>query len=228
MHNIPSSQTAIIIGATGLTGSFLTSRLLQERQYANIRVLVRQPDLHPRQGLEIVIVDFENEPALAAAMKGADVVFCCIGTTIRKAGSQANFRKVDYDIPVRCARIAREQGIQQFLLMSSIGANANTRNFYLRTKGEAEQALLSTGIPAVHIFRPSVLLGPRKEFRLGETVGQLLIQVFYFLLQGSWRKYRAIKAATVAQAMINAAAKQETGPHIYESDAIQQLGLYTK
>lgn len=228
MHNITSSQTAIIIGATGLTGSFLTSRLLQERQYATVRVLARHTDLRPREGLEIVTVDFEDEQALAAAFKGGNVVFCCIGTTIRKAGSQASFRKVDYDIPVRCARIAREQGIQQFLLMSSIGANTNTKNFYLRTKGEAEQAILSIGIPAVHIFRPSILLGPRKEFRLGESIGQILIQVFYFLLQGSWRKYRAIKASTVAQAMINAAGKQEQGPHIYESDAIQQLGLYTK
>ncbi|MCW3463605.1 oxidoreductase [Chitinophaga nivalis] len=217
------NKTAIVIGATGLTGTHLVAALLQDPAFGKVKVLVRQPWAHQREKLETILVDFNDETQLAAALHG-DALFCCIGTTIRKAGSQETFRQVDFDIPVRCATIAHRQGVRQFLLISSIGADNRSRNFYLRTKGETEAAILQTGFVSTCIFRPSFLIGQREEFRLGEWIAKYLIQLFYFLLQGKWKKYRGIKAATVAHAMVMAAKQDDTGTHIFESDAIQQTG----
>lgn len=217
------NKTAIVIGATGLTGTHLVASLLHDPAFSKVKVLVRQPWAHARPKLESIIVDFDDEESLAAALQG-DILFCCIGTTIKKARSQENFRAVDYGIPVKCARIAKEQGVSQFLLMSSINANPRSRNFYLRTKGQTEEAIQQAGFFSVNIFRPSVLIGQRNEFRLGEWIGKYLFQLFYFLLQGRWKKYRGIKAATVANAMIIAAKENDEGVSIYESDAIQSMG----
>lgn len=215
-------QTAVVIGATGLTGSHLTNLLLHNPAFDKVKVLLRKPGLKQREGLEIVIVDFEDEESLAAALHG-DVLFCCIGTTRRKAGNQEQFRQVDFNIPVRCATLAKRQGFSQFLLMSSVGANVYSRFFYLRTKGETEQAVTKLGFNTLHIFRPSALLGKRMELRPGAIVGQWLVMVFYFLLQGRWKKFRAIKASTVAKAMIAAAVKGEAGTHVYENEAIKEM-----
>jgi uncharacterized protein YbjT (DUF2867 family) len=215
-------QTAVVIGATGLTGSHLVNHLLHNPTFGKVKVLLRKPALKQRDGLESIIVDYENEESLAAALHG-DVLFCCIGTTRRKAGSQEQFRQVDFNIPVRCATLAKRQGFNQFLLMSSVGANVHSRFFYLRTKGETEQAVTKLGFRSMHIFRPSALLGKRANRRLGALIGQWLVQVFYFFLQGRWKKFRGIKANTVAKAMIAAAVKGEAGTHIYESDAIKEL-----
>ncbi|SEV94355.1 Uncharacterized conserved protein YbjT, contains NAD(P)-binding and DUF2867 domains [Chitinophaga sp. YR573] len=214
--------TAVVLGATGLTGNSLVTLLLHDNRFSKVKVLLRSPSLKQRPGLEAVIVDFDDEEGLASALHG-DVLFCCIGTTIAKAGSKESFRKVDFEIPVRCATIAHRQNMQQFLLVSAVGANPASMNFYLRTKGETEQAIEKTGFSALHIFRPAVLLGPREEFRLGEWIGKFLTLVFYFLLQGRWRKYRPIKAVNVAKAMINAAINTPSGTHVYESDAIKEL-----
>ncbi|MGO4293818.1 NAD(P)H-binding protein [Chitinophaga sp. RAB17] len=217
------NKTAIVIGATGLTGTHLVAALLQDPAFSKVKILIRQPWAHARPRLESIIVDFDDAERLASALQG-DVLFCCIGTTIKKAGNQEKFREVDYGIPVKCARIAYEQGVSQFALMSSIGADPHARNFYLRTKGETEEAIQSLRFRGLYIFRPSVLIGSRKEFRLGERIGKYLIQLFYFLLQGRWKKYRGIKAATVANAMIAATKHADTGVSIFESDAIQSMG----
>jgi uncharacterized protein YbjT (DUF2867 family) len=214
--------TAVVIGATGLTGNSLVTLLLHDNRFSKVKVLLRSPSLKQRPGLETVIVDFDDEESLASALHG-DVVFCCVGTTIVKAGSKERFRKVDFEIPVRCATIAHRQNIPQFLLMSAGMANPASKNFYARTKGETEQAIEKIGFPGLHIFRPSVLLGIRKEFRLGELIGKFLILVFYFLLQGRWKKYRPIKAVNVARAMVNIAGSNISGTHVYESDAIKEL-----
>lgn len=215
-------QTAIVIGATGLTGSHLVNLLLHNPAFDKVKVLMRKPVLKQRPGLESIIVDFEDEESLSAALQG-DVLFCCIGTTKRKAGGKEQFREVDFNIPVRCATLAKRHGFNQFLLMSSIGANVNSRFFYLRTKGEAEQAITRLGFNSMHIFRPSALLGKRDEPRPGDLLTQYLVQVFYFLLQGRWKKYRGIRASTVAKAMVAAGVKGESGTHIYESDAIKEM-----
>ena len=216
------SQTAVVLGATGLTGNSLVTLLLHDNRFSRVKVLLRKPTLKQRPGLEPIIVDFDDEESLTAALQG-DVLFCCVGTTIAKAGSKEKFREVDFNIPVRCATIARRHNIPQFLLISSIGANPDSRNFYLRTKGETEHAIEKLGFPALHIFRPSMLLGRRQNLRFGELIAFLLVPVFYFLLHGSWRKYRPIKAVNVAKAMINAAINTPSGTHVYESDAIKEL-----
>ncbi|SFD05532.1 Uncharacterized conserved protein YbjT, contains NAD(P)-binding and DUF2867 domains [Chitinophaga sp. CF118] len=216
------SQTAVVLGATGLTGNSLVTLLLHDNRFSKVKVLLRSPSLKQRPGLEPVIVDFDDEESLTSALQG-DMIFCCIGTTIAKAGSKEKFRQVDFDIPVRCATIARRQNIAEFLLISSVGANPRSRAFYMRTKGETEQAIEKLGFPTLHIFRPSLLVGRRREFRLGDWIAMLLIPVFYFFLQGSWRKFRPIKAVNVARAMINAAVNSPSGTHVYESDAIKEL-----
>lgn len=216
------SQTAVVIGATGLTGNSLVTLLLHDNHFSKVKVLLRKPGLKQRPGLEPLIIDFDDEESLTATLQG-DVIFCCIGTTIAKAGSQEKFREVDFNIPLRCATIARRNNIPQFVLMSSIGARESSRNFYQRTKGEIEKAIEALGFPALHIFRPSLLIGRRQEFRLGEFIAYLLIPVFYFFLQGNWRKYRPIKAVNVAKAMLNAAVSAPSGTHVYESDAIKEL-----
>ncbi|NIG53501.1 NAD(P)H-binding protein [Chitinophaga sp. Cy-1792] len=216
-------KTAIVIGATGLTGTHLVSALLHDGYYTHVKVLVRKHWFNPRPGLESIIVNYEDTGSLQSLLKG-DTLFCCIGTTIKKAGSKENFRKVDFDIPVRCATIAHQNGVEQFLVMSSIGANLYSRNFYLRTKGQLEAAIEAIKFKGTYIFRPSFLIGQRKEFRLGEWISKYLIQLFYFLLQGKWKKYRGIKAATVANAMLKVAKKNEPGTYVIESDAIQEIG----
>ncbi|OMP80290.1 NAD(P)H-binding protein [[Flexibacter] sp. ATCC 35208] len=216
------SQTAVVIGGTGLTGSHLVTRLLHDDRFSKVKVLLRTPSLKLRPGLEPIIVDFNDEEGLAQALTG-DVMFCCIGTTIRQAGSQEKFRAVDHDIPVRCATIARRQGMKQFLLMSSIGASAISRNFYLRTKGETENGVMALAFPGYHIFRPSILVGLRRDFRLGEWFGYILTGLFYFFLLGRWKKYRPIKASNVALAMVYAAVNKPDGAHIYESDKIREM-----
>lgn len=214
--------TAVVLGATGLTGNSLVTLLLHDNRFSKVKVLLRSPSLKQRPGLEPIIVDFDDEESLASALHG-DVLFCCIGTTIAKAGSKENFRKVDFEIPVRCATIAHRQNMQQFLLVSAVGANPSSINFYARTKGETEQAIEKIGFPALHIFRPSVLLGAREEFRPGEWIAKFLILVFYYFLQGRWKKYRPIKAVNVARAMIKAAINIPSGTHVYELDAIKEL-----
>ncbi|RFS24827.1 oxidoreductase [Chitinophaga silvatica] len=218
-------KTAIVLGATGLTGTHLVSALLLDPDYDTVRVLVRKSWVNPRPKLESVIVNFKDTASLTPHLKG-DVLFCCIGTTIKKARTKEKFREVDYGIPVSCAQLAHAAGVEQFLVISAVGANARSRNFYLRTKGQMEQAVLKVGFPSTYIFRPSFLIGKRQEFRFGEWIGKYLIQLFYFLLQGRWKKYRGIKAATVANAMIIAAKNNEKGVHVLESDAIQNLGAF--
>lgn len=217
-------QTAVVIGATGLTGTTLVTLLLRDPQFDKVKVLLRTPSFRPRPGLEVILVDFNDEESLTEAIQG-DVLFCCIGTTIKQAGSQERFREVDFGIPIRCATLARRQGIKTFLLISSTGADPHSRNFYMRTKGEVEKAIEKLGFSSFHIFRPSLLLGARKEFRLNEWLAIPLAMVFYFLWQGRWRKYRPVKAMNVAKAMLNAAKKVPDGTHIYEYDAIRELAM---
>ncbi len=186
-------KTAVVIGATGLTGHLLVEALLNDQRYEQVKVLVRNSFSVEHQKLKVLVTDFQSSASLAAGLKGDDV-FCCIGTTIRKAGSQEAFREVDYDIPVKAAAIALQNGVNQFIVISSLGANAHSSNFYLRTKGEMEQAVLKVGLPKVVIVRPSMLLGDRKEVRVGEKIGQWLIIALGPLLIAGLKKYRGISS----------------------------------
>jgi len=211
--------TALIAGSTGLVGSHCLHSLLASPEYASVTALVRRSGGIPQAKLREQVVNFEH---LDDVLAGGDI-FCTLGTTIRKAGSQAEFRKVDFEYPMRLAERSLQSGTRQFLLVSSVGANAESKNFYLRTKGELEEALRRLPFQALHIFRPSFLSGHRNEKRPGERFGIAVARLTQFFLLGSLRRYRPIQAEIVAQAMVNAALAGISGVHIYEYDEIVRL-----
>jgi uncharacterized protein YbjT (DUF2867 family) len=215
-------KTALIAGATGLVGSALVAELLADANYGRVVALVRRPLTITHPKLVQVTVDFDRLDQYQDALQGDDL-FCCLGTTIKKAGSQAAFRRVDYDYPLQLGRLARQQGVRQFLVVSALGASPRSRVFYNRVKGELEEALADLGLPALHIFRPSLLLGERSEQRPGERIAIALSRPLTPLLVGPLRKYRPIAAAAVARAMRRVALRAERGVHAYESDQIARL-----
>jgi uncharacterized protein YbjT (DUF2867 family) len=217
---IMPGSTALLFGSSGMTGKFLLQLLLEDPRFEIIRVFNRKPCgiHHPR--LEEFVTGFEPGDTWENKVKG-DALFCCLGTTIAKAGSQDAFRRVDYELPVRISKVGAKNGIATMLVMSSLGADAESGNFYLRTKGEMEEAISRSGIPQVHFFRPSMLLGPRTESRPAETMGKIAMQALSFLFIG--KKYSAIHANTVAKAMIRIATEPGYSS-VIESDQIAALG----
>lgn len=215
-------RSALIAGATGLVGSLLLDRLLHEDLYRNVRAVVRRPldQQHPK--LIAVVTDFERLDENAEAFQ-ADDVFCCLGTTIKKAGSQAAFRKVDHDYVAEVACLTRAEGARRFLLVSSIGADAAASNFYLSVKGAAEKAVEACGFPELHVFRPSFLTGARQEKRPGERAGILAARLLAPLLVGGLRRFRPLNARTLASAMVEAAKAGGSGRRVYRFDQIVRL-----
>ncbi len=212
-------MTATIIGATGLIGRYLLNDLLQDRNYDTIRILIRRPfDLtHPK--LEKKLVDFADAESFRLALEGTDVVFCAIGTTQKKVkGDKTAYRKIDFDIPVNAARFCKMNGCETFILVSSVGAASKNNNFYLKLKGEVEDAVRDVELKSVHIMRPSILLGERKEFRLGEKISKGIMSVFSFLIPA---KYKPIHGKQVAIAMLAAAKKRNKGFYIYHYPEIK-------
>ncbi|HBU85877.1 MAG TPA: oxidoreductase [Paenibacillus sp.] len=225
MHLENHERHALVIGATGLVGGLLVRSLLQNPAYGRICVLVRRPLEWKHPKLEQHVVDWERLEVQKDLFRDVDDLYCCLGTTIKKAGSQENFRQVDLHYPVKAAKLAKEHGVSQMLVISSMGADPGSRVFYSRTKGEMEEALSDIGFRSLHIFRPSLILGNRKEKRLGE---QLAAHVMTFLdrwMKGRVDKYRAIQASTIARAMMNIALVQTKGKHVYSNDVIHVLGL---
>lgn len=217
-----TAKSALIAGATGLTGSELVKVLLEDPAYDKVKVLTRRPlDVdHPK--LEQVKADFFRLDQYAGHFK-VDDVFCCLGTTIKKAGSQKAFRRVDYEYPVKIAELAKAAGAKKFLVISAMGADARSNVFYSRVKGQTEDALKKMEFPALHIFRPSLLLGKRDEFRLGEKAASLLAPVFSPLLRGGMKKYKPIEAADVAKAMCAASKSEEKGVLVHSTNEIAEM-----
>lgn len=212
-------RTALVVGATGLIGKNCLYRLFEAKEYTRIIALVRRPLAVKHHQLEQVMVDFDNLDAYQEQMV-ADDVFCCLGTTINVAGSKENFRKVDYEYPLKVAEICRRKGAQQFLLVSAMGADPKSSIFYNRVKGELEQAIDTLHYPGFHLFRPSLLLGYRKELRVGELMAKGVMKAIGFLFIGPLAKYKAIEGETVARAMIIAALQASKGRWVYPSDQI--------
>ncbi|MFT4033320.1 MAG: oxidoreductase [Siphonobacter sp.] len=215
------TKTALIIGASGLVGSNLIFKLLQSDRYDRVISLTRRSMHIKHSKLDERIVDFDHLTTQDFA--GVNDIFCCLGTTIKKAGSQEAFRKVDFDYPLNVAKLAIAAGASQYLLVSSIGANAQSSIFYTRTKGEIEAAINALGFPSYAIFRPSTLLGKRKEFRLGEEIGKALDLLLspITLLVPPLRRYKGIQALKVAKAMLAIASQEVPGKHIIQSDEMQ-------
>lgn len=215
------AQIAVVLGATGLIGSQLISQLLSGNTFTKIIVLTRRPFEHQHTKLINKVINFDNKAEIQNSFERADVIFCAIGTTQKQvSNNEAAYRKIDYDIPVNTAKIAHEKGAEQYILVSAAGANAKASNFYLRLKGEVEEAISSTGFESVYLLRPSVLLGRRNEPRMGESLAKFIMNMVSFSLAGSLRKYRPIHSSDVAQAMVAAANEKKKGVHVLHYDEI--------
>ncbi len=218
-----TKRNAIIAGASGLTGAALLEQLTQSESYKNIYTLDRRIIGKIGNNHHPMVVDFANMDGLPEC----DDAYCCLGTTIKTAGSKAAFRTVDFDYVVHFARAALAAGAKQFLVISALGANANSRVFYTRTKGEMEKAIGELGFITTHIFQPSFLVGARKRLRPGEQIGITLFKALSPFLIGAARKYRPIAVGDVARAMITTAVANEKsdikGVRRYPSDQIAAL-----
>ena len=215
-------KTALIIGSTGLIGSHLLDLLLESQEYEKVITFVKRDSgiQHPK--LKQHIIDFDKPETYKELVVGDDF-FCSIGTTIKKAGSQDAFRKVDFEYPKQFASLAQQNKVKQFLIITSLGADANSSNFYLKTKGEIQDFLKNCAFESISILQPSLLLGNRTEFRLGEKMGVYFMKLFSFLFIGNLKKYKAIQSEAVAKAMFIVAQKNYKGFQIMESDSIQEI-----
>ena len=213
------SRTALVAGASGLVGGHLLHLLLADAAYARVITLARR-QLDTRHAkldqrvLDLGALDAVTDPP------HVDDAFCCIGTTIKKAGSQDAFRRVDYDYVLAFARTAQRAGARQFLLVTALGADPSSRIFYSRVKGEIEQAVRELPFQGIQIFRPSFLMGERAEARLAERIGVPIARAVAPLLVGPLRRYRPIDAADVARAMVHVAKEALRGPNVFEYDGI--------
>lgn len=213
-----TGRVALVAGATGLVGAACLRRLAATPAYSRIVALARRPLESPPSGVEARIVDFDRIDTVADLH--ADAAFCALGTTLAAAGSQEAFRRVDYGYTTGFARLARRAGAARFLVVSSVGASAASGNFYLRTKGEVEDALRELGFETLVVVRPGLLLGGRAESRPVEGVARAAAPVFNLILRGSFRRYRAIGAADVAASLVGAALHCGPGVHVLEYDEI--------
>lgn len=213
-------RTAVVFGSTGLVGSELVSQLLVNEAYSKVVALVRRSFPIPNPKYEqLVIPNFADMHDYKNKLHGTDY-FCCIGTTIKTAGTREAFRKVDFEIPIQIARLASELSIPNLVVISSVGANPYTNNFYLKTKGEMEIAVKTIYTGNLKIVRPSLLIGNRKEYRFGERAATLSMKAVGWLFIGPLKKYKAIHVSKVAQAMIHATG-MPADKIFLESDELQ-------
>lgn len=215
-------KTAIVIGATGLVGSFITLKLLDDTRYENVKVFVRNSlgIKHPK--LEENIVNFDKLDEWKNKLTG-DELFSALGTTIKKAGSKENQYKIDFTYQYEVAKVAVENKVKSYFLVSSLGANYKSRNFYLRIKGNLDEKVQQLNFEKIRIFRPSILVGLRSEKRLGESLGIKIAGIVTSIIP-ALKKYKPIYASKVAEAIINSANQlSQEKIRIYDSDEIINL-----
>ena len=197
------AKTAIILGATGLTGSILLQRLLDDDSISTIKLFSRSSSKFKSPKIEEYLIDMfqlENETERFAG----DVVFCCIGTTKSKTPDKEMYKKIDYGIPVTAAKLAKQNSIATFVVISALGANPESSVFYNKVKGEMERDVLQQNISETYILQPSLIGGDRSENRTGESIAQFFAKVFGFLIP---KKYKMIEPETIAKAMQNLMSK---------------------
>ncbi|MGE7600546.1 oxidoreductase [Lysinibacillus fusiformis] len=193
-------RAAIVVGATGLAGSSLVEQLCENDEYVSVTVIVRRTPTFKHPKLEVKIRDFDRLEEQDIAF--AHELYCCLGTTIKKAGSRKAFEKVDFEYPLAIASLAKKRGIPHFLVITAMGANESSPFYYNRVKGKLEHDLMELGLQQLSIIRPSLLVGERNEFRLGEKVGEKVLKLAKPLLIGPLKRFRAIEASQVAKAMM--------------------------
>jgi uncharacterized protein YbjT (DUF2867 family) len=214
-------KTALLLGASGLTGGLLLDQLLRDDNYSSVKVFGRKPLGKKHAKLEEIVCDVLKLEILEDQFKG-DVVFCCIGTTLKKTPDKKVYHQIDYGIPVAAARLCTRNEIDTIITISALGANAKSALFYNRTKGEMEETVLAEEIENTYFMRPSFIGGNRSEKRSGEKTGIAVFKFIQPILVGPLRKYRLIEADTISKAMIILAEKGYEKA-IVESDDIQKL-----
>lgn len=220
-------KTALIAGASGLIGSELLHILLKGKEYDRVVAIVRSPMYLTHPKLIEKVVDFNQLNEHIDCFK-VDDVFCCLGTTIKKAKTKDAMKKIDVEYPLNIAKIAKEQGAKQYVLVSSMNANPNSTVFYSKIKGILEQELMKIPYESISIMRPSLLLGNRMEFRLGEKVAGTILRGLGFLFFGPLKKYKAVKAEDVALAMYKIAQNPNRGTTIYSSKELESISVSGK
>lgn len=212
-------RTALLVGASGLVGRELLDLLLADALYDKVVVLTRKPLLIDNAKYENHVIDFDRLTEHYNNIVAHDI-FCCLGTTMRVAGSKEAFKKVDYTYPLEIAKLAKAAGAEQYLLVSALGASEKSSIFYNKVKGEVEQAIGALNYQSFKVFRPSLLLGNRSEQRNGEDAAKIFYKIFGFIIPA---KYKAIEARTVATAMLTAAKLRRPGMIVYESDKMRKV-----
>jgi len=207
-----------------MIGSHLLELLLKDNYYDLVRILVRRPVDVNSERLEVMVVNFENPESVKLALDGSEVVFSSIGTTNKNVGGNKKlYWQIDHDIPVSVCRLAFETGCKKFIFVSSLGAEAGSKNFYLKLKGQTEQDIIATSMPEIHIMRPGMLLGDRKEKRPFEKLMQVVLKALSGFMVGHARQYRAIEGVDVAKAMIATSKLNSEGVHIYSYNRLIQF-----
>lgn len=214
-------RIALLFGSTGLVGSLLLEELLHSGYYTSIKTFVRRPTGISNPKVKEIIMDFSNPEKYSHLIEGDDM-FICLGSTIKKAGSISKFEKIDRDLPVMLAGIAKKNRVSKIAVVSSIGARYSSRNYYLRVKGEMEMGIAVLKFEHTVFVRPSLLLGKRKEKRPAEIMSKFFMKALNPVMGGRLKKYRAIQARDVARAMISALQK-DSSKKVYESDELQLL-----
>lgn len=212
---------ATIIGATGLIGSQLLEYVLRDKSFSEVVILVRRKfeNTHPK--LKVQQIDFSDLQSFDSSIIPGSIIFCAVGTTKNKVkGDLEKYRSIDYDIAVNAAKFGLEKGCKSFILVSSIGANSKSSNFYTRLKGEIEERISSLQYPSFQVFRPSILLGNRKEFRFGEKIAKYVMSLFSFVMPD---KFKPIQSKNVALAMLNASKEKKKGTYVYTYKEIKDL-----
>lgn len=215
-------KTALVVGATGLVGTELVKTLIEAPEYDRVITWVRRPTGLISRKLEEQIIEFNDIEKNQLDYK-IDHVFCCLGTTIKKAKTKEAFKKVDLEYPLELGRWAKKNEASQFLIISSVGANPSSKIFYSSVKGQLEDELKKMELNGLKIFRPSLLIGQRDDFRFGERSAEILFKAFPFIFRGGLRMYKPVKGRDVAYAMYKEALKQEKGNFIINSEQIRSI-----
>ncbi len=215
-------ETAILLGASGLIGSHLLPILLDSPAFATVTVYVRSKLPLNHEKLKQIVTDFDNLDALNEGIN-ASFVFCCLGSTKKKTPNLKDYKHVDYGIPLHFAEQAKKNGARQYHLVSAIGADATSSNFYSKIKGEIEDAVRAISYEAIHIYQPSFLRGNRDESRPLEKIMLPLMRLVDLVLIGPLKKYQSIDAETVAKGMYNESIKNKRGIFVHQSDQIKSL-----
>jgi len=210
-----------LFGSTGLIGELLLKLLVNDSDYKKIKVISRKSFSLNHKKIIHKTIDFSDYKSLSKSVKNSKIVFAAIGTTQSKVnGDNKEYRKIDFDILYNIAKACKENKVENFLFVSSSGANSNSNSFYLKLKGEIEKSILDLNLKSTSIFRPSLLLGKRKEKRLGEKIAQIIMPFFSFLMP---KNYKPIKADLVAKSMVNVSKSFKSGYKIYHYPEIIKI-----